>query len=168
LKNGKKAKRRNPGTESHHSVAARRDIAESRSRYYPQGNAPLIIGICGGSGSGKTTSTRRIIEALSSSNVIVLQQDSDYKDFPDPPFDLRFIGRLVRDISERGRTMEMVVGQYMATVRPKHMEIVEPSKRYADIIIAEGGYSEVGIDLVIQMIKSLAPRGLATRMSAPK
>jgi uridine kinase len=64
--------------------------------------------------------------------------------------------------------MEMVVGQYMATVRPKHMEIVEPSKRYADIIIAEGGYSEVGIDLVIQMIKSLAPRGLATRMSAPK
>ena len=210
---------------------------------YPLENRPLIIGICGGSGSGKTTITRRIIEALSSSNVIVLQQDNYYKDFPGLPFeertklnfdhpgsmdtlllaehvsqlragetiqrpaydfakyrrlsetveipprssiivegilifddealrslmdikifvdtdaDLRFIRRLVRDIRERGRTMDMVIDQYIATVRPMHMEFVEPSKRYADVIIPEGGYNEVGIDLVIQKIKSLMPRG---------
>jgi uridine kinase len=203
---------------------------------------PLIIGICGGTGSGKTTITRRIIEALSSSNVVVLQQDNYYKDFPNLSFeervelnfdhpdsmdtalmtehvrrlregeairrptydfanfrrlsetveipprsgiivegilifenqelrdlmdikifvdtdaDLRFIRRLVRDIRERGRTMEMVVAQYMATVRPMHMEFVEPSKRYADVIIPEGGHNQVGIDLVIQKIKSLVPR----------
>jgi uridine kinase len=56
-------------------------------------------------------------------------------------------------------TVDMVVEQCMATVRPMHLEFVEPSKRYADVIIPEGGYNEVGIDLVIQKIKSLAPRG---------
>jgi uridine kinase len=203
---------------------------------------PLIIGICGGTGSGKTTITNRIIEALSEKNVIVLEQDNYYKGFPELPFaervkvnfdhpdsmdtpllaehvrrlregqsierptydfanfrrvevtvrieprsaiiiegilifenkalrdlmdikifvdtdaDLRFIRRLERDIRERGRTMEMVVQQYMATVRPMHMEFVEPSKRYADVIIPEGGHNEVGIDLVIQKIRSLVPR----------
>ncbi len=82
----------------------------------------------------------------------------DIKIFVDTDSDLRFIRRLVRDIRERGRTMEMVVEQYMATVRPMHMEFVEPSKRYADVIIPEGGHNEVGIDLVIQKIKSLIPR----------
>lgn len=82
----------------------------------------------------------------------------DIKIFVDTDADLRFIRRLVRDIRERGRTMEMVVAQYMATVRPMHMEFVEPSKRYADVIIPEGGHNQVGIDLVIQKIKSLVPR----------
>jgi len=202
----------------------------------------LIIGICGGTGSGKTTITGRIIDAISEANVIVLEQDNYYKDFPELSFeqrtkqnfdhpdsmdtpllaehvrrlregqsieqptydfanfqragstvriaprpaiiiegilifenralrdlmdvkifvdtdaDLRFIRRLTRDIRERGRTMEMVVEQYMNTVRPMHMEFVEPSKRYADVIIPEGGHNEVGIDLVIQKIRSLVPR----------
>lgn len=203
---------------------------------------PLIIGICGGTGSGKTTITNRIIEALSEKNVIVLEQDNYYKGFPELPFaervkvnfdhpdsmdtpllaehvrrlregqsierpsydfanfrrvdetvrieprsaiiiegilifenkalrdlmdikifvdtdaDLRFIRRLERDIRDRGRTMQMVIQQYMTTVRPMHMEFVEPSKRYADVIIPEGGHNEVGIDLVIQKIRSLVPR----------
>ena len=72
--------------------------------------------------------------------------------------DLRFIRRLAGDISERGRTVEMVVEQYMATVRPMYMGLVEPSKRYADVIIPEGGHNQVGIDLVIQKIKSLVLR----------
>ena len=208
----------------------------------PLDSRPLIIGICGGTGSGKTTITNRIIEALSEKNVIVLEQDNYYKGFPELPFaervkvnfdhpdsmdtpllaehvrrlregqsierpsydfanfrrvdetvrieprsaiiiegilifenkalrdlmdikifvdtdaDLRFIRRLERDIRDRGRTMQMVIQQYLTTVRPMHMEFVEPSKRYADVIIPEGGHNEVGIDLVIQKIRSLVPR----------
>jgi uridine kinase len=82
----------------------------------------------------------------------------DIKIFVDTDADLRFIRRLVRDIRERGRTMEMVVEQYMNTVRPMHLEFVEPSKRYADVIIPEGGHNDVGIDLVTQKIRSLLPR----------
>jgi uridine kinase len=86
-----------------------------------------------------------------------LRELMDIKIFVDTDADLRFIRRLERDIRERGRTMEMVVDQYLATVRPMHMEFVEPSKRFADVIIPEGGHNEVGIDLVIQKIKSLVP-----------
>jgi uridine kinase len=202
----------------------------------------LIIGICGGTGSGKTTITERIISVLPPESVRVLQQDHYYKHFPhlppeqrarqnydhpdsiDTPYliehvrqlregcaidrpvydftkherapqtvrvdpspamilegilifenkalrelmdikifvdtdaDLRFIRRLGRDIRERGRTVESVVDQYLATVRPMHMEFIEPSKRYADVIIPEGGNSEVGIDLVIQKIRSLVTK----------
>jgi uridine kinase len=64
----------------------------------------------------------------------------------------------VRDIRDRGRSTQMVVEQYMKTVRPMHLEFVEPSKRYADVIIPEGGHNDVGIDLVIQKIRSLVPR----------
>jgi len=203
----------------------------------------LVIGISGGTGSGKTTITDRIISALSEESVVVLQQDHYYKDLPQMPLDerakqnfdhpdsidtpllvehmralregraierpvydftkhrrsgktvrlearpavilegilifenmalrelmdikifvdtdadLRFIRRLRRDITERGRTMESVVEQYYSTVRPMHMEFIEPSKRYADVIIPEGGHNEVGIDLVIQKIRSLVPVG---------
>jgi len=205
------------------------------------GAKSLVIGICGGTGSGKTTITNRIIEALSLESVQVLQQDHYYKDLPQMPVDerakqnfdhpesidtklfvehvrglregkpierpvydftkharktetmrleprpalivegilifeckalrelmdvkifvdtdadIRFIRRLGRDIRERGRTAESVIQQYMSTVRPMHMEFVEPSKRYADVIIPEGGHNEVGIDLVIQKIRSLVP-----------
>jgi uridine kinase len=201
----------------------------------------LIIGICGGTGSGKTTITRRIIEVLSEQNVNVLEQDHYYKDLPNLPLeervkqnfdhpdsmdtplliehikqlreghaidrptydftdyrrvpsvvrldprpativegilifdskplrelmdikifvdtdaDLRFIRRLVRDIEERGRTVESVIHQYITTVRPMHLEFVEPSKRHADIIIPEGGQNQVGIDLVIQKVRTLIP-----------
>jgi uridine kinase len=206
------------------------------------GQKPLIIGICGGTGAGKTTITNRITQALSEANVIILEQDNYYKDFPELPLaertkqnfdhpdsidtalltehlkrlrtgepierptydftyyrrlpqtvrvepraatilegilifeskslrelmdikifvdtdaDLRFIRRLLRDIRERGRPMDSVIEQYRTTVRPMHMEFVEPSKRYADVIIPEGGQNEVGIDLVIQKIRSLVPR----------
>jgi len=199
----------------------------------------LVIGICGGTGSGKTTITERIISALSPESVLVLQQDHYYKNFPhlsleerarqnfdhpdafdnslfiehvgqlregrpidrpvydftkherasetvrmnpspalilegilifenkalcelmdikifvDTDADLRFIRRLSRDIRERGRTVDSVVNQYLTTVRPMHNEFVEPSKRHADVIIPEGGHNEVGIDLVIQKIRSL-------------
>ena len=199
----------------------------------------LVIGICGGTGSGKTTITERIISVLSPGSVLVLQQDQYYKAFEQLSFDerarqnfdhpdsfdtpllieqlrqlrdgnsidcpvydftkyerasanvrmnpapaiilegiliyenkalrelmdvkifvdtdadLRFIRRLKRDILERGRTAESVIEQYLATVRPMHMEFIEPSKRYADVIIPEGGHNEVGIDLVIQKIRSL-------------
>ncbi len=211
----------------------------------------LVIGICGGTGSGKTTITDRIIAALSSESVQVLQQDHYYKDLPQLPLDerakqnfdhpesmdtallvehvrrlrggqaierpvydftqhrrlaqtlrlsprpaliiegilifenralrelmdikifvdtdadLRFIRRLSRDIRERGRTVDSVVTQYLATVRPMHTEFIEPSKRYADLIIPEGGYNEVGIDLVIQKIRSLiaAPSAADTQQS---
>lgn len=202
----------------------------------------MVIGICGGTGSGKTTITRRIIESLPDASAVVLQQDNYYRDYPglsyeertqvnfdhpdsmdtplltehiqklragfaierptydfpnfrrhtgtvriepgtaiivegilifenkalcelmdiktfvDTDADLRFIRRLVRDIRERGRTIEMVIDQYMKTVRPMHMEFVEPSKRNADVIIPEGGHNDVGIDLVIQKIRSLIPR----------
>ncbi len=203
---------------------------------------PVVIGICGGTGSGKTTITNRLSSALSADGVVVLQQDHYYKDlshlspaeraqcnfdhpgavdtalfiehinklrrgesierpvydftqhrrvletvridprpailvegilifenqalrslmdlriFVDTDADLRFIRRLVRDISERGRTLESVIEQYQKTVRPMHLEFVEPSKRYADIIIPEGGHNEVGVDLVIQKVRSLLSR----------
>jgi len=214
----------------------------------------LVIGICGGTGSGKTTIVQRIQQALDpagpgsgAASVQVLEQDHYYKDLPHMPFDervrqnfdhpdsmdtrllvehvaklrrgeaiarpvydfttylrraetvtiqprpalivegilifenaelrelfdikvfvdtdadLRFIRRLARDIRERGRTAESVIQQYLATVRPMHSQFVEPSKRYADVIIPEGGYNEVGTDLVIQKIRSLvsapAPAG---------
>ena len=199
----------------------------------------LVIGICGGTGSGKTTITGSIISALPKESVLVLEQDHYYRDFPHLPLDqrarqnfdhpdsmdtplliqhisqlregraierpvydfsrhqrgeftvrmdphpaiivegilvfeskplrelmdikifvdtdadLRFIRRLRRDVRERGRTVESVVEQYLATVRPMHMEFIEPSKRHADVIIPEGGHNEVGIDLVIQKIRSL-------------
>ncbi len=79
----------------------------------------------------------------------------DVKIFVDADADLRFIRRLRRDIAERGRTPESVINQYMATVRPMHLEFVEPSKRYADVIIPEGGYNTVAIDMVSDRIRAL-------------
>ena len=67
---------------------------------------------------------------------------------------LRFIRRLQRDVNERGRTVESVIKQYLETVRPMHEQFVEPSKRYADVIIPEGGYNEVGIDLISGKIRA--------------
>ena len=197
----------------------------------------MIIGICGGTGSGKTTVANRILESVSASEVVFIQQDSYYrnlKDLPldyrqvanfdhpdaldndllvnhvrrlrsgepielplydfkthtrlvdtravdpkpivivegilifaeprlleqmdikvfvDTPDDIRFIRRLRRDIAERGRTVESVIEQYTATVRPMHMQFVEPSKRHADVIIPEGGHNLVSIDLLSGKIR---------------
>jgi uridine kinase len=79
----------------------------------------------------------------------------DVKIFVDTDADIRFIRRLKRDIAERGRTPESVIEQYMLHVRPMHQEFVEPSKRYADVIIPEGGFNTVAIDMVSDRIRSL-------------
>ena len=206
----------------------------------------LVIGICGGTGSGKTTVANRILETVSAKDVVFIQQDSYYrnlKDLPrddrqlanfdhpdaldndllvhhirklkagetvelpiydfrahtrlnetlriepkpivivegilifadprlleqldvkvfvDTPDDIRFIRRLRRDIAERGRTIESVIEQYLATVRPMHMQFVESSKRYADVIIPEGGHNLVSIDLISGKIRERLARALTT------
>jgi uridine kinase len=78
----------------------------------------------------------------------------DIKIFVDTDPDVRFIRRLKRDMQERGRTLEGVVEQYLETVRPMHLEFVEPSKRWADVIIPEGGFNTVALDFLISRIKA--------------
>ena len=200
---------------------------------------PLVIGIAGGSGSGKTTVAQEILQRVGPSQIAFLQHDSYYKDltglpptqrvevnfdhpnsletdlltehivalrdgksievpiydfsthsrtnqtftvhprrvilvegilifteialrdlfdvkiFVDTDSDIRFIRRLNRDITERGRTTESVIKQYQSTVRPMHLEFVEPSKRYADIIIPEGGFNTAALDMVVARIEAL-------------
>ena len=204
---------------------------------------PLVIGVAGGSGSGKTTVVRRIIEALGDARVPVLEHDRYYRDrndlrleeraalnydhpdsletdlmvrhvtelrsgrtidapmydfarharkdqtesiapgraiivegiliytdpalrklmdvkvFVDTDDDTRFIRRLQRDIAERGRTVQSVIEQYLGTVKPMHLEFVEPSKRYADIIIPQGGHNVVAIDMLLRLIRGLTSEG---------
>lgn len=79
----------------------------------------------------------------------------DLKIYVDTDADIRFIRRLKRDIEERGRTTESVIKQYLETVRPMHLEFVEPSKRYASVIIPEGGYNTVALDLIVARIESM-------------
>jgi len=200
---------------------------------------PLVIGIAGGSGSGKTTVAQAILQRVGPERIAFLQHDSYYKDlrglppaqrnefnfdhpesletelliehiaclkkgksvevpiydfatdsrtsqtftiqprnvilvegilifteptlrklldikiFVDTDADLRFIRRLERDIHERGRTTDSVIKQYMHTVRPMHLEFVEPSKRYADIIIPEGGHNTAALDMVVARVEAL-------------
>lgn len=203
---------------------------------------PFVIGVAGGSGSGKTTVIRRIVESLGDDQVSLIEHDRYYRDrgdlrleeraalnydhpdsletdllvehvnalrngqtvrvpvydfarhartaetiaveprraiivegiliFTDPALrrlmdvkvfvdtddDTRFIRRLQRDIAERGRTVASVIEQYLGTVKPMHLEFVEPSKRYADVIIPLGGHNTVAIDLLLTLIRSLAQR----------
>jgi len=206
----------------------------------------MIIGICGGTGSGKTTVANRILETVSADECVFIQQDlyyrnlkdmpldyrnaanfdhpdaldndllvnhlkklnagepvelpvydfrthtrlpdttrieskpivilegilifaeprlrdqMDIKVFVDTPDDIRFIRRLRRDIAERGRTLDSVIEQYYASVRPMHIQFVEPSKRYADVIIPEGGYNLVSIDLISGKIRERLANALTT------
>jgi uridine kinase len=85
----------------------------------------------------------------------VLREIFDIKIFVDTDADLRFIRRLRRDLTERGRTVENVVAQYLETVRPMHLEFVEPSKRWADLIIPEGGFNAVALDVVCARVEAL-------------
>ena len=85
----------------------------------------------------------------------VLRSLFGVKLFVDTDADVRLIRRLQRDISERGRTVESVIKQYTSTVRPMHLEFVEPSKRYADVIIPEGGFNRAAMDMVVARIESL-------------
>jgi len=84
-----------------------------------------------------------------------LRQLFDIKIFVDTDSDVRLIRRIRRDITERGRTIESVLTQYETTVRPMHLEFVEPAKRYADVIIPEGGHNVVALDMVIARIESI-------------
>ncbi|MGD9048620.1 MAG: uridine kinase, partial [Anaerolineae bacterium] len=84
-----------------------------------------------------------------------LRQLMDVKIYVDTDADIRFIRRLQRDIAERDRTMESVIRQYLSTVRPMHQEFVEPSKRYADVIIPEGGFNEVAMEMIAARIRAL-------------
>ncbi|GAB1771404.1 uridine kinase [Priestia megaterium] len=203
------------------------------------GKKPVVIGIAGGSGSGKTTVTKAIYEYFKGHSIMLLEQDYYYKDQSDLPFeqrlqtnydhplafdndlliehlqnllnyesidkpvydyaihtrsekvikeepkdviilegilvledqrlrnlmdiklyvdtdaDLRIIRRMLRDIKERERTLESVVDQYVSVVRPMHNQFVEPTKRYADIIIPEGGQNHVAIDLMVTKIQTI-------------
>jgi uridine kinase len=85
----------------------------------------------------------------------VLRELFDIKIFVDTDADLRFIRRLRRDLTERGRTVENVISQYLETVRPMHLEFVEPSKRWADLIIPEGGFNAVALDVVCARVEAL-------------
>ncbi|MEO8679214.1 MAG: uridine kinase [Vicinamibacterales bacterium] len=201
---------------------------------------PIVIGVAGGSGSGKTTVVRKIVESIGLEQVTVLDHDRYYRDrndlrleeraalnydhpdaletdlmvrhvrelkdgravevpqydftrharlakrdmfephralivegilvftdadlralmdikvFVDTDSDTRFIRRLRRDVAERGRTMESVIDQYQSTVKPMHLEFVEPSKRYADVIVPLGGHNTVAVDLLLTLIRSVA------------
>jgi uridine kinase len=200
---------------------------------------PVVIGVTGGSGSGKTSVTNAIYESLKDLSILVLQQDYYYKDQHNVPYeqrlktnydhplafdndllikhiekllryeaiekpvydysihtrsdkvipvapkeviilegilvlederlrnlmdiklyvdtdaDLRIIRRLERDIRERGRTFDSVIDQYLNVVRPMHNQFIEPTKRYADIIIPEGGQNHVAIDLMVTKIQTI-------------
>ncbi len=107
-----------------------------------------------------------VTEIIRPSDVIVLEglfvlEDEhirnllDIKIFVDTPADVRFIRRLIRDVRDRGRTLDSVVNQYMNTVRLMHEIFVEPSKRFADVIIPEGGKNEVAVDLLNTKINSI-------------
>ncbi len=91
----------------------------------------------------------------------------DVKIFVDTDPDIRFIRRLNRDIQERGRTMESVCKQYLETVRPMHLEFVEPSKRYADVIIPEGGFNTIAIDMVVARVESMLADSVRGREDRP-
>jgi uridine kinase len=202
----------------------------------------MVIGVAGGSGSGKTTVVRQIVDSLGPEQVIVLEHDRYYRDrndlrleeraalnydhpdsletdlmvahlhelragravdlpvydfarfqrkaaceraeprraiivegiliftdaelrrlmdvkvFVDTDADTRFIRRLQRDITDRGRTVQSVIDQYLGTVKPMHLDFVEPSKRYADIIVPQGGHNTVAIDMLLTLIRGLAAR----------
>lgn len=84
-----------------------------------------------------------------------LRELMDIKVFVDTDADLRLARRILRDVCERGRTMQSVIDQYTTTVKPMHEEFVEPSKRYADVIIPEGGFNSVAVGMLIENIRSL-------------
>ena len=84
-----------------------------------------------------------------------IRQRCDIKVYVDTPADIRFIRRLIRDVKERGRSIESIVTQYTGTVREMHDQFIEPSKRYADIIVPEGGHNAVAVDLLITKISSI-------------
>jgi uridine kinase len=97
-----------------------------------------------------------IVEGILVFTDAALRELMDLKVFVDTDSDTRFIRRLQRDVAERGRTMASVIDQYQTTVKPMHREFVEPSKRYADVIIPLGGHNTVAVDLLLTLLRSVA------------
>lgn len=96
-----------------------------------------------------------IIEGILLFENKTLRDMMDIKIFVDADADIRFIRRLLRDVQERGRTLDSVVEQYCTTVKPMHEQFVEPSKKYADIIVPEGGYNQVALNMIVEKIRSI-------------
>ena len=134
----------------------------------------LIIGIAGGSGSGKTTLALRLKERFEENEVRLISHDSyykrhdelpfeepelcalfDYKIFVDPDADERILRRILRDVKERGRSLDSVIDQYLTTVKPMHEAFVEPSKRNADIIVPNGGENSTAVEMLAHHIRTL-------------
>ena len=139
----------------------------------------IFIGIAGGTGSGKTTLTEHLVSRFGD-DIAVVHHDNYYKrqdcSFEerckqnyDPPdafdtdlldikifvetdADVRILRRALRDVEERGRSMQSVVTQYLTTVKPMHEQFVEPTRKYADIVVLEGGHNLVALDLIMQRI----------------
>ncbi len=96
-----------------------------------------------------------IVEGIMVFAIEALRKHFDIKIFVDTPDDIRFIRRLRRDMVDRGRTLDSIVNQYMSSVRPMHEAFVEPSKKFADIIVPDGGHNKVAMDFLITKIKQL-------------
>ncbi|MBN1267679.1 MAG: uridine kinase [Anaerolineales bacterium] len=127
-----------------------------------QNNEPIEVPIYDFTNHTRTVKTQHVdpqpvllVEGILIFAELALLPLFDVKIFVDTPADIRFIRRLKRDIIERGRTVESVINQYETTVRPMHMEFVEPSKRFADVIIPEGGWNTVAMDMVVARVESL-------------
>lgn len=108
----------------------------------------------------KDTTTVEPREIIIVEGILILEDERirdllDIKVYVDTDADIRILRRLVRDIEERGRTVESVIDQYLTMVRPMHMEFTEPTKRYADIIIPEGGHNLVAIDILMAKIRDI-------------
>ena len=108
----------------------------------------------------KYTTTVEPREIIIVEGILILEDERirnllDIKVYVDTDADIRILRRLVRDIDERGRTVESVIDQYLTMVRPMHMEFTEPTKRYADIIIPEGGHNYVAIDILMAKIRDI-------------
>jgi uridine kinase len=131
-----------------------------------QANQPVDIPVYDFKTHSRTSDTRHIdpqpvilVEGILIFADKRLREMMDVKIFVDCDADLRFIRRLQRDIEERQRAPESVINQYLRTVRPMHLEFVEPSKRYADVIIPEGGFNEVAVDMVAARLRLLIEQG---------
>jgi len=85
-----------------------------------------------------------------------LRAKCDLKVYVDSDADLRFIRRLQRDVAERGRTTDGIIAQYLTTVKPGHEQFIEPSKRFADVILPHGGYNDAALDLLLARVQSAA------------
>ena len=150
---------------------------------------PIIIGVTGGSGGGKTSVSRAILSNFPDEKIAMIEHDSYYKDqshltfeervstnydhpfafdtdkrlrdlmdiklFVDTDDDIRIIRRIKRDMEERGRSLDSIIEQYISVVKPMYHQFIEPTKRYADVVIPEGVTNTVAIDLINTKVASI-------------